>query len=537
MDTMKYVRAALMCFAVITGLSAATQDVTIQTQSNYNSWGTGWDSVYVMKNNVTTIAIVPKIGGRIMQYDIAGHASMYVDNTNKGKVPTASALLGGFRTLASPQSSFTWPPSPRLEVGAYTCAIRANTADSGVIYLESQVENTTNDNLPNPNLDGLQFKRTITLYKSSSHVKVEMTMANKGAKTLVPHGIWDITECVCMNNNVLDTSNIWLYFPLNPASTMGGGKGYAQLQGTDASQWKPNTAPGGIMGVVYRRKEAKIGADSKAGWICYVDRLGGYAYVKRFMYETGKTYPDSGSSVEVYTSGTTAFLEEEVMGPLATLAPNDSVAMTENWFAARSLGPVLAVNDAGLITNKLTVQQSHDTVKAQGTYGVFYQGIVKSLFKNGSGTTVAVADSHAVSPLDSFACNATLKVPATAAKLILASYGAAGEFIGDLDSASLQTAIIPPPGSTLREKNRIPEIAFNAKGNYLSIRTPLHGRYSLELIDLRGKRVAAAWGKMPSFSGISMATIPWGVYIVKMALFDSGGAPAGSIEARRVLMP
>ena len=109
MDTMKYVRAALMCFAVITGLSAATQDVTIQTQSNYNSWGTGWDSVYVMKNNVTTIAIVPKIGGRIMQYDIAGHASMYVDNTNKGKVPTASALLGGFRTLASPNQALPGP--------------------------------------------------------------------------------------------------------------------------------------------------------------------------------------------------------------------------------------------------------------------------------------------------------------------------------------------------------------------------------------------------------------------------------------------
>ena len=165
-------------------LAAQTYDVSIQKASNYNSWGTGWDSVYVMKNNITTLAIVPKIGGRIMQYDIAGHASMYIDNTNMGKVPTASALLGGFRTLASPQTSFTWPPSPRLEVGAYTCAIRANTADSGVIYLESQVENTTGDALKNPNLDGLQFKRTITLYKSTSHVKVEMTMANRAPKRL-----------------------------------------------------------------------------------------------------------------------------------------------------------------------------------------------------------------------------------------------------------------------------------------------------------------------------------------------------------------
>jgi len=52
---------------------------------------------------------------------------------------------------------------------------------------------------------------------------------------------------------------------------------------------------------------------------------------------------------------------------------------------------VLAVNDAGLISNKLTVQQSHDTGQVAGTYGVFHQGNVKSIFKNASGTTVAVA--------------------------------------------------------------------------------------------------------------------------------------------------
>jgi hypothetical protein len=253
---MKFARGALTCFAVMTGMSAASaQDVTVQTQSNYNSWGTGWDSVYVLKNTIVTLAAVPKIGGRIMQYDLGTHASMYVDSANKGKVPAASALLGGFRTLASPQSNFTWPPSPLLEVGRYSCAIKANTADSGVIYLESPIENTSGY----PTLNGLQNKRTITLYKSSSHVKVMMTLVNKGTQALPAHGIWDITERICRNNNVLDTTNIWLYFPLNPSSTMGGGKGYAQLQGTDASQWKPNTAPDGIMGVEYRRKEAKIG--------------------------------------------------------------------------------------------------------------------------------------------------------------------------------------------------------------------------------------------------------------------------------------
>ena len=507
MKLSEFFTVVLAAFPLV--LAAQTYDVSIQKASNYNSWGTGWDSVYVMKNNITTLAIVPRIGGRVMQYDIAGHASMYIDSANKGKVPAVSSLLGGFRTLASPQSSFPWPPSPVLEVGQYSCVINANTADSGVIYLESGVENTSGYD----SLDGLQFKRTITLYASSSHVKVQMTMANKGTKTL-RHGIWDITECVCRNNNVLDLSNIWLYFPLNPASTMGGGKGYAQLQGTDASQWKPNAAPGGVMGVQYGRKEAKVGADSKAGWLCYVDRLGGYAYVKRFTYQEGKTYPDSGSSVEVYTSGTTTFLEEEVMGPLTTLAPNDSATMTEDWFAARSLGPVLAVNDAGLTTNKLTIKQSHDTVMAQGTYGVFYQGSVKSVFKSAAGIAIAAADSYAVSPSDSFAFKDTLKAAANAAKLVLSLYAADGSFMGNLDSIAITPVGILKPVSKSPVID-IEAVTINKKGNVLSIDVPYEGNYLITITRLDGKRIASFRGTKPGIYHAPQGLIRTGIYLLE----------------------
>jgi len=530
---MKYLCGVFIGIAVMTGpLAAATSDVTVSAQSNYNSWGPGWDSVYVIKNGIITLAAVPKIGGRIMQYDLGTHASMYVDSANKGKVPAVSALLGGFRTVASPQSGFPWPPSPVLEVAPYACSIKTNNPDSCVIYLESRIENTAEY----PTLAGLQFKRTITVHKSSSHVKVMMTMVNKGAQTLPSHGIWDITERICRNNNLLDTTNIWLYFPLNPASSMGSGKGYVQLQGTDTTQWKRNVAAGGIMGVHYRRKDGKIGADSKAGWVCYVDRLDGYAYATRFTYEEGKNYPDSGSSVEIYTSGSTTFLEEEVMGPLAALAPNDSLRMVEDWYAARSKGPVLAVNDAGLITKKLTIQQSNDTVRAQGVYGIFFQGTVKSVFKTAAGTTVAVADSQAVSPLDSFTFNAALKVPANAAKLILVSYGMSGAFIGNLDSISMQPATISSRGAILRDDYNLQETAFYAQGKHLSIQTALRGNYSITLTDLGGKCVERGRGELNGRAVISLSTIPSGVYIVKMKLLGRRGDPTGAIERRVVVL-
>jgi hypothetical protein len=65
----------------------------------------------------------------------------------------------------------------------------------------------------------------------------------------------------------------------------------------------------------------------------------------------------------------------------------------------------------------------------------------------------------------------------------------------------------------------------------------MQGSYSLELTDLRGKCVIAAKGKISGLTNISMSAIPSGVYIVKMTLFDSGGAPAGGIEVRRALTP
>ena len=45
-------------------LHAQTPDISVRTISNYNSWG--WDAV-VMQNNFIKLAIIPAIGGRVME--------------------------------------------------------------------------------------------------------------------------------------------------------------------------------------------------------------------------------------------------------------------------------------------------------------------------------------------------------------------------------------------------------------------------------------------------------------------------------------
>jgi hypothetical protein len=522
---MKSIYKAVLCVFCIAPviLAATSYDVTMEKKINYNSWGAAWDTIVVVKNNLITLAAAPKLGGRVMQYDLGTHPSIYVNpNMINKTITTGDSMVGGFRQLPSPQSDFSWPAPPALDYGQYKCAIRSTGADSCVVYLESPVETSTDSKYTKHK--GLQYKRTLTLYKASSRVKVEMVMLNKGAAAF-NHGIWDITQTECSNNGTYDKQNMWVYFPLNPNSSMSGGfVEYKQNGALDKTQWNKDIAPG-IMGVQYKQVVAKIGADCKAGWICFVDRLDGYAYVKTFTHQEGKTYPDSGASVQVYTYKDYTNTEVEVLGPLTSLAPNDSVVMVENWYAARSKGPVYSVNSAGLVAKPIIATQTGSTVKVQGSYGVFYPGKVQAIFK-GAGAEVA-ADSYAVSPNDSFVLNDTLKVAANATKLVLALFSSSGKLMGNLDSA-----VITPVGvsGAPTESGLIGNpLSIVRKGNVLLIEAPYQGDYRIEFTSLDGKKLLSLKGQKPMTYSFPLSNISAGVICIR-------SHHAGAVDKRRVIV-
>jgi hypothetical protein len=521
------IRIIISCALLHGVISAQTYTVSLEKKTGYNGWTTGWDMVYAVKNDIVTVAIVPKLGGRVMQYDLGANKSLYIYNSSQ--TPTSgNDVVGGFRVLPSPQSDFVWPSPPNLDFNPYTCTEQVNNADSAVIYLESQVENSTDSKYQKHK--GLQFKRLITIYKASTQVKVEMTMLNKGTQTMT-HGIWDITQTAASG------SNCWVYFQRNPSSTLGGGKGYVQYmnEGTDATQWKPDAADGNIMGVQYLKKVGKIGADCKAGWICFNDRQSGYAYVKTFTYQEGKTYPDSGASVQVYTYANNDMVEVEVLGPLDTLAPGDSTKLIENWYAARSSGPVLAVNKAGLITNKLSIQKTADVVSASGTFGVFLPGTVKMQFCNAAGSVVAVADSVAVTPADSLRINKQFALSPSASEgaLRLAAFDVQGNLIGILDSAA---SPIPAVGLGYETKFQSASnqsgkrtTVFRLKGT-LRINVPFDGTRTTTVFSIDGKRLASFTGEAPYRHSINVSTAASEVLLVRIE-------GAGMTETRCIGIP
>lgn len=468
-------------------ITAQSYDLTMEKTTSYKDWGTKWDTIYVIKNDLITIAVAPGIGGRVMQYDLGTHPSIYVHNGSKNKtINDGNMVVGGFRTLPSPQSDFGWPSPPKLDWAPYTCTVASSNPDSVVLYLEGQIEDSNLDKYKTHK--GLQFKRLITLYKASTRVKVEMTMLNKGTST-VKHGIWDITQSTCTNNNAADLQNIWVYFQRNPSSTLGQGKGYVQYtnEGTDKTQWKPDAAPGGIMGVQFLQKTGKIGADCKSGWICFVDQLDGYAYVKTFSYEKDKEYPDSGASVQVYTYSNLNMLEVEVLGPLTTLAKEDSVKMIENWYATRASGPVLAVNSAGLITKQLTAQQSEDTITINGTYGLFYPGKIKIAYTYGLiSAKMDIVDSIAVTPMDSLRLNKKYKLPPDATKLHLIAYDLKGKTRGTLDTVAVPSPVNVNNGTRFTTST-IKKVSLSRKHNLLNFTLNDNGPFTISILDINGK--------------------------------------------------
>jgi hypothetical protein len=80
-------------------------------------------------------------------------------------------------------------------------------------------------------------------------------------------------------------------------------------------------------------KAQKIGAFVPDGWVAYARR--GHLFVKQFAVDETATYPDRGSTVELFTNAD--MLEVETLGPLMTIQPGAAATHTENWLLARNV--------------------------------------------------------------------------------------------------------------------------------------------------------------------------------------------------------
>lgn len=395
---------------------------TVERISNYRDWG--WESI-VLENDMIRIAAVPSIGGRIMEFSLDEHESMWVNGSQVGNTPTPSAQAwpnhGGYKNWPAPQSRWNWPPPPVLDYGPYEAEIVAESPDSVSIRLSGEVERIRTP--------GLRFERTLTTYAGTSKVRVAQTIVNEGTESGT-WSMWDITQTLAQHAPARDFDNFRVYFPVNPNSRFGP-DGVRTDRPSQAWFGKINED---IYEVRFQPDNAKLFADSRAGWVAYVDLRDGYAYVKTFDVDDEGSYPDQGADVEVYVSNQNYF-EVEVLSPLVPpAAGGGSYTFTEIWAASRTDGPVLDVTDLGLVNQRLSINGDGRVV---GRYGVFVVGLARLVVVDSEGNELLTSEQTLATPTQRLVIDEEFALPANADRIELVLDDESGTRIGMLDSVHL----------------------------------------------------------------------------------------------------
>jgi len=479
---------------------AQTSGVSLHSVPNYNKWG--WNSI-VMQNEFITIATVPAIGGRVMQYDLDSLPSIYINNNELGKTyaPAYKGYhnFGGFKTWPSPQYRWPgqWPPPPTLDYGNYSFSADSTSNDSVSVLVTSPVEQWI--------ASGIQFERRATIYPGSSRVKMEQTIINQGTSTS-NWGMWSITQSIVNHPGKTDYENYRAYFPLNPSSVYGASKTW-----TDGASnaWKGEISPG-VYGVQFYPSPPsgkKIFADPEKGWLAYAVASDTVIFARTFDIYEGAHYPDS-ARITVYVSNSPAYMEIETKFPLIDIEPGARYTFTENWWAAQVRIPILDVNTTGAVAQKFSYDSATHTLSA--VYGVFHKGTAKTAFKDENGLVISEGREYSVSPLKEVQLDEIIIIPQNTKIIEFQIYNPEGGLIGILDSidighlfSSVETESQDLPLKTSLSNN-YPN-PFNPK-TLISYNLTVKSEVDLRIFDILGREIAALVNEEKS---AGMHTIEW----------------------------
>ncbi len=413
------------CFFVFGfSLYGIEDSVSIDTINNYHGWG--WD-VLVVSNHYITLGIVPAIGGRVLQYDLGIDTFMIINDDLLGQMFDPAVNIygpwngtwayGGYKTWPAPQSEWpgSWPPPPILDWGEYEYETIHASKDSVTLWLKGQTEQYQ--------APDLRFDRYMTAYRNSTRVKVVTVLFND-SETEKNQSIWEVTQTIVRHENTNDFANFSAYFPAAGASDVwGSGPYYEEI------------LPG-IYQVKYVSEEGKISTSASEGWVCFVDERDQQTYAKVFDLVEDTEYTHDGASVEIYTAGSSKYMEVEVLGPYQAIDPNgDSIVFVEYWYATRSSGPMFSANHGGMITEQLNYNRQ--TQQVTGEFGVFNEGELRVKYCNSEGTEIGEGPSVSVSPDMMVQLDETSNPPELTESIELHAYDVDGLFIECIDKVDI----------------------------------------------------------------------------------------------------
>jgi hypothetical protein len=479
----KSVRFAIIIYLFINclmNIKSEETDLTLDTISNYKQWG--WEAL-VINNKYITVAIVPSMGGNILQYDFGIDTFLLLNPSTFSQLYETSAFgpfdngswgFGGFEIWPTPES---WPPPPYLTYRKYSYIVETATKDSITILLKSEKETTT--------FSGLKFERRVSCYNNSTRVKIENTIINFNTKT-VNYGMMNVTEVLVNHGNLNDYDNFSAYFPVNQSSKFSEGVYYKTKSTAFLGQLNP-----GIYTVDYKPRQGKVFADVNNGWTCFVDKKDNQAYARIFDVFEGESYPDNGARFEIYIEDIPNFMAIEALCPLKQLAANGGqYTFVDNLYSTRLNGPIFRTTHAGAVMERLKYDSINNLIT--GKFGVFNKGTIHLSYYDIEHNLLGIGDSFLVDPDITFVLNLTVSLPNKTNFIKLSAYDINNEFVDILDykdfsEKELVNAInIARGDKTFMLINNI--IKQNRFLNY-QINNSKAGNISIDVYDFTGKKM------------------------------------------------
>ncbi|MEA5359527.1 DUF4380 domain-containing protein [Amycolatopsis sp., V23-08] len=262
------------------------------------------------------LGLVPELGGRLLSVRHRGaellwrNASLLGDDLLGDYVPNSGRMgdwvnYGGDKTWPAPQGwsgpdEWAGPPDPVLDSGPYSVA-----ADGDTVTMTSA---------PDPRT-GLRFTRAITILDDG--YRLDLRAENVSSRE-VRWALWNVTQ-----------------LPGGGAVTAGLSRPdvVALVAGTGTPEY---TVDGDRLLVPPQDVVGKLGVPGTAGWVSYG------ALTLSFDVDPAGDYPDGGSPLEVWLEHPlpsplaslgdldppARIVELEVLGPLTTLEPGASTALT-----------------------------------------------------------------------------------------------------------------------------------------------------------------------------------------------------------------
>ena len=420
----------------------------------------GWQAVK-LSNGLVDLVAVPDVGGRIMAYDLGNFPYLWFDRNLAGKLFSDEENMGdgsiaawknygGDKTWPAPQGwdrpdQWHGPPDPVLDTGRYTLEVVDSSDAAASIRMTSP---------PDPRT-GVQIRRQITLHAGGGRVSLHLEMTNISDQER-SWSIWDVVQVDATRRDASgqETHNdqAWLYIPTNPDS--GFTRGYNVMFGEeDNPEWQREVRPN-LLGAQYLYRLGKIGVDSTAGWIAFVNQESDYAFCQCFPYFPGDSYPDEGASVECWTTGhgeivggldfgklNLFHVEAEILGPLRRMAPGETQSLDLDWYVARCPGPIVNVTGAGCSHERLRADAVDAGIRLTGVFGLFHVGEVELVWLDGEDDEISAATLAPANPLDVLRVDCVRSAPPGAGAVQLRFRDPQGQTGALLDRCPIPTSL------------------------------------------------------------------------------------------------